>query len=380
MVMVIGAHKKGKEDKSAPIKTVSNRELQIREIEEELATTKYNKATQKHFAVLKAKLARLKEEAEKKSGGAQGLGYGLKKQGDATVLLVGFPSVGKSTLLNALTNAESKVAAYDFTTLTVVPGALVHKNAVIQIFDIPGLVEGAAGGKGRGKEVVSVARSGDLIILLLDAKRDARQQMETMERELYDAGFRLHQKPPNVVIKKKSMGGLDISSSVKLTQLDKDTIKSMLQEFSIHNADVLIRQDITADQFVDCLARNRIYMPSITVVNKIDAAGLPELGRPCIAVSADKGTNLEALKDEIWNKLGFLRIYLKRIGREPDTEEPLVMRGAVTAEAVAMRIHRDMAKNFKFARIWGPSARFPGQKVGMQQRLQDEDVVKLHTK
>jgi small GTP-binding protein len=378
--MVIGAHKKGKEDKSEKVKVASNKELEIKRLEEELSTTKYNKATQKHFAVLKAKLAKLKEESQKASGGAAGLGYGLKKQGDATVLLVGFPSVGKSTLLNALTNAESKVAAYDFTTLTVVPGTLVHKNAVIQIFDIPGLVEGAAGGKGRGKEVISVARSGDLIILLLDASRDAMKQMKIMEAELYEAGFRLNQRPPEVVIKKKSTGGFDITSSVKLTHVDKEFVKSLLIEFDILSADVIIRQDVTQDQLIDCLMKNRSYVPCITVVNKTDIAPLPELGRPCMAISADRGVGLDGLKDAIWDGLGFTRIYLKRIGREPDMKEPLVMRGEVTAASVAMRIHREMARQFKFARIWGPSSKFPGQKVGMHQRLQDGDIVELHTK
>ena len=378
--MVIGKHVKGKGHKTEKVIPVSNKESQIKEIEEELSTTKYNKATQKHFGVLKAKLAKLKESAEKVSGGAQGLGYGLKKHGDATVLLVGFPSVGKSTLLNAITNAESKVAAYDFTTLVVVPGMLDYKDTKIQIFDIPGLVEGAARGRGRGKEVISVARSGDLIILLLDASKDARQQLGIMERELYDAGFRLNQSPPDVVIKRKSTGGYDIASSVKLTHLDRETIKAMLQEFNILNADVLIRQDITIDQLVDCIMKNRIYIPCIAVVNKIDAAPAPDIGRQYIPVSADKNINLDALKEEIWKRLGFVRIYLKRIGKEADMDEPLIMKGDITAESVAMRIHREMVRNFRFARIWGPSAKFPGQKVGMHQRLQDQDIVELHVK
>jgi uncharacterized protein len=378
--MVIGKHVKGKEHVSAADKPIDNKLEEIRKIEEELSTTKYNKATQKHFGVLKAKLAKLKEASEKASGGAQGLGYGLKKEGDATVLLVGFPSVGKSTLLNAITNAESKVAAYDFTTLVVVPGMLEYKEAKIQIFDIPGLVEGASEGKGRGKEVISVARSGDLIVLVLDARKDAKQQLGIMEQELYEAGFRLNQKQPSVQIARKTTGGYDIASSAKLTHLDKETIKAMLQEFKVLNADVLIREDITADQLVDCLMKNRIYIPCITVVNKIDIAPAPDLGRQYIPVSAEKDINMDALKEEIWKRLGFRRIYLKRIGRDPDMKEPLVMRGHVTAELVAARIHRDMAKNFKFARIWGPSARFPGQKVGMGQRLQDCDILELHVK
>ena len=94
----------------------------IAEIEEEIANTKYNKATQHHVGKLKAKLAQLREEVVTSSSGPKGSGYGVRKAGDATVALVGLPSVGKSTLLNSLTDAESETGSYAFTPLDVVPG------------------------------------------------------------------------------------------------------------------------------------------------------------------------------------------------------------------------------------------------------------------
>ncbi|RJS98121.1 GTPase, partial [Halococcus sp. IIIV-5B] len=120
-------------------------EDEIEEIREEISETPYNKSTEAHIGRLKSKLADLKEKLENQSSTGGGQGYSVEQTGDATVALVGMPSAGKSTLLNALTNAESEVGAYEFTTLDVNPGMLKHKGANIQVLDVPGLIEGAAG-------------------------------------------------------------------------------------------------------------------------------------------------------------------------------------------------------------------------------------------
>lgn len=65
----------------------------------------------------------------------------------------GFPSVGKSSLLTILTGTESEAAAYEFTTLTCIPGVIHYNDAKIQLLDLPGIIEGAAEGKGRGRQV-----------------------------------------------------------------------------------------------------------------------------------------------------------------------------------------------------------------------------------
>ena len=126
---------------------------QIQELEEQISKTKYNKRTESAVGLLKAKLAMLKERAEQRSSIGKGKGddrYSVRKTGDGTAVLLGFPSVGKSTLLNSITNAKSDIAAYAFTTLRAIPGLMEHKHAKIQIVDVPGIVSGAASGRGRG--------------------------------------------------------------------------------------------------------------------------------------------------------------------------------------------------------------------------------------
>src|SRR5206468_2440755 len=172
-------------------------EEQIKAVEDEIQKTPYNKATQHHIGRLKAKLARLKDEQETRrlKGGGGGPSYAVKKSGNATVGLVGFPSVGKSTLLNQITDATSEVAAYDFTTLDVIPGLMEHRGAKIQVLDMPGLIRGASKGRGRGKEVLSVARACDLLLLMIDV---FETHVDVLADELHLAGIRLNERPADV--------------------------------------------------------------------------------------------------------------------------------------------------------------------------------------
>ncbi len=357
---------------------------QINEIEDELVRTKYNKATQFHVGKLKAKLAKLKEQQDKISGGgAHGYGYGLKKTGDSTALMIGFPSVGKSTLLNALTNADSKIGAYDFTTIDVVPGMLLYNSARIQILDLPGLIEGASSGMGRGKEVLSVARIADLVLLTTSAQK-AEKEIEIMRDELYKANFRLDMKPSEIKIFKKAFGGISVGSTIKLKRIDTKTIQEVLKEFGVINADIIIREDCDIDRLIDGLRTNRVYVKSQVVITKADTVGeerKEELKRKfpaSIIVSSVDKTGIEDLKRIIWDKSGLIRVYLKRIGKEPDMKEPLIMRKGDTISDVMRNVHRKMVAFFKYARVWGDSTKFPGQKLGLEHRLSDKDIVELH--
>ncbi|MCC6028413.1 MAG: GTP-binding protein [Archaeoglobus sp.] len=345
---------------------------QIKQLEEEIKRTPYNKATEHHVGRLKAKLARLKEELEKERRKSARQTISIKKEGDATVALVGFPSVGKSSLLNALTNAKSEVGDYDFTTKKPVPGIMEYKHATIQIIDMPGIVEGAASGKGRGREVLSAVRIADLIVIVADVfKLDS---IEIVKRELYEAGIRLDQKPPDVVIRRKDRGGVKISSTVPLG-LDERTIAEILKEYKIHNADVLIRENITMERLIDALNGNCVYIPSITVVNKID---IMDVDVNAIKVSATRGINLDLLKEEIYRKLRFIKVYLKPPG-EKMSEKPMILREGARIEDVCRKIHNDFVENFKYARVWGRSVKHEGQRVGLDHVLSDGDVVSIYT-
>jgi len=357
----------------------------IQAIEDELHRTKVNKSTEHHVGLLKAKLARLRRELEErkqpKTGGRGGR-FGTKKAGDATMVIIGLPNVGKSTLLNCLTNAKSPVAAYQFSTVTVYPGMMEYRGAKIQILDLPGLIEGAASGKGLGKRVLSVARGADLILLLLDVFQP--DQATLLRRELKEMGICLDEKPPGVVIEKTATGGITVNTQVSLRKISENLIKDILRVYGIHNAQVLVREDLTTDQLIDVISGNRVYPPSLTAINKIDLVNpgfLDELkGRlqtDFIPLSAKSNVNIDILKEAIYRKLNFIRIYLRPKGGETDYEEPLIIRNGSTIRDVCNKIHRDLENEFNYALVWGRSAKFEGQKVGIDHRLLDEDIITI---
>ncbi len=359
----------------------------IKKIEEDLLRTQVNKKTEHHVGLLRAKLAKLKAEQEeqqsRKSG--TGKGYDVKKSGDATVVLIGLPSVGKSTLLNKLTNAKSKVASYAFTTLEVVPGVMEYKGARIQILDLPGIVLGASSGRGLGKRVLAVARHADLVLFMVDVFQPEARAL--LEKELRNTGIRVDQRRPNVVVETTSAGGIAVSVQGRMTKMSEALIKDMLRVYDVSSARVFVREDITPDQLIDVLAGNRTYVPSLTVMNKIDlvnAGFTNELARKLpfkfVPISAEGDVNIAALREEIYGKLDFVRIYMRRRTGETDFEEPMIVKNGSTVLEVCNKVHRAMKDDFRYAQIWGKSVKFGGQKVGMTHLLMDEDVITLVTK
>jgi len=350
-----------------------------------MAKTQINKATEKHVGLLKAKIAKLKREQEdditKKSGMKQD-GFDVRRSGDATVVFIGLPSVGKSTLLNKMTSANSTVGAFTFTTLTVVPGMMVYRGAKIQVLDLPGIIKGASTGKGLGKRILSVARTADLVLLMLDVFQPFHE--DVLVNELGNIGIRLNQLPPNLTIEKASMGGIAVAQQVKLTKISVDHLKAILHLYGIVSARVVVREDVTSEQLADHIAGNISYSKALTILNKIDLVDeefLKELKTKIksevIEVSANSDINIELLKEKIYEKLKFIRIYMRPKGGETDFKEPLIARNGDSVEDICNKLHRRLKREFRYALIWGKSVKFGGQRVGLNHILQDEDVLTI---
>ena len=301
--------------------------------------------------------------------------------------LVGFPSVGKSSLISRLTDADSNIGDFAFTTLTCIPGLMEHRGAKIQILDLPGLIKGAAEGKGRGREILNVIRSTDMVLYVVDPFQ--KSHFEILDQELWKSGMRLNQQPPQVFITRTKRGGIIVRSTLEQTNLTEEEIRGIVRSFGIVSATVTLRTDVTDDHIVDTLAGSRIYSRAVVVVNKIDLATDEDLERtrsmlpeswPILEVSAKTGEGIDGMKDFIFDNLHFMSIYLKPQGKEADLVEPLIVKDTSTVRDVCAKLHRDFVRKFRYARVKGPSAKFDWQRVGLDHVLKDDDLLTIITR
>ncbi len=372
-------------------------EDRIKDLEDRLSRTVVNKATMRSVCYIKSQLAKLRTDlvvaASSKKGG--GTGFGIKKSGDAQVAFIGFPSVGKSSLLNILTKGatSSKVAAYDFTTVNAIPGMMTIEGANIQLIDLPGIILGAAEGKGKGREILGVVRTCDLILILICFQPDGRLDIKDRYRirdELYNVGIRLNTAPPKLTIRPQIRGGIIINAVVRQTQgLDEDTIQMILAEHRVINASVSLREDLSIDEFIDGIQGNRRYIKELVVITKSDLASPQDLAQvprllkntEYLCISPLQGTNIEALRLKIFELLDLIRIFLKQPGKPADMDVPLILKRGSTLKVLCGSIHREFIKKFRYALIWGPSAKHSGQRfLRLDHVLKDQDVVQIVTR
>jgi small GTP-binding protein len=298
----------------------------IAALEEMLAIMPKHKGTDHLRAELRARIAKLTQQAGKKSG-ARRASMVIEREGAAQVAVVGLPNAGKSRLIAAITNASPSVAEYPFTTHRATPGMMEFENIKIQLIDTPPLASQAI-----EFWLPPLLRRADALLIMIDLGSDPLGQMKSI-----------------------------ISQLAKMRIIIGDAGAS--SEFTIWHQRALI------------------------IGNKLDLGGAAknfeamkaEYGGqfPLIAISAQQGMGLEELKSKIYEVLNIIRVYTKVPGGKPDFTDPIVIpRGSTLADAAA-EVHKDFAANMKYARIWG-SGKHDGVMARRDHVLEDGDIVELH--
>lgn len=237
----------------------------------------------------------------------------VRREGAAQIALVGPPNVGKSSILQALSDIQIKTGDFAFTTLRPVPALTRIGGVLVQLVEIPGLIGGATDDRGGGRALLGVLRSADAIVYCGRAGADPAE-LATVLDEVAAAGI---EKPAILAITRA-----DEASAAATTDL--------MQRF-------------------------------------------PAL--PAIPVSILDDASLDALRAAMWALTGLIRVYL-RTGGAVDAE-PIALEPGATITAVADAIHHDLAVACTGARVWGPSARFDGQRVGREHAVSDGDTVEI---
>ena len=233
---------------------------------------------------------------------------GVKKQGIKQFVLVGCPSVGKSSLIRKLSGLQTKVAAYEFTTLKPIPAVVNINGADIQIVDLPGLLEGAIDDIGGGKRLIGIVRGADGILFMHDLTKSI-SDLEKIMNEIEKADI----KKSRIILGNK-------------VDLARENFQLLKQRFP-----------------------NDLVIP----------------------ISSETGEGLKKLKQEIWNIIDLIRVF------SSGDKKPFILEKRSTVKDLLNKIHRDLVKKFKVARVSGKSVKFDRQSVGINHHLEDEDEIQI---
>lgn len=289
-----------------------------------------HKGTDKLQADIKAKISKLKEELDyqKKNKGKRSSFY-IEKEGAGQITLVGPTNSGKSSLFISLTNAFSDIAPYPFTTKYPVVGMASFEDIKFQLIDLPPLI------KEVDFTIIDIIRNSDLILIVLSFDIDYLNEINNIISILNDKGI-------NIL-------GEGTSDDYLFGPLNKRGL-------------IFINK-------LDLIDENKIetYLKNL------------KINIPVTYGSSLSNKNLDKLLLKIFEGLNIIRVYTKEPGKPPDMHDPLILKKGSKVIDAATKLHKEIGKNLKFARLWG-SSKFEGQRIMKDYLLNDKDIVEFHTK
>lgn len=325
-------------------------------LSEMLRTVPKHKGTENIRKEFSRKMAKLRDEIEKeKTTGAKkggGKTFNVKKEGAAQIAVIGAPNTGKSTFLLKLTGVQTEIAPYPFTTKEPVVGLMNYRGALVQLVEMPAIMEGSSEGKASGTQVLSAIRNADALVILFTTDEDKK----TVIKELDKSDIKVNKEKPKIMIKTGEYKGLNLSGT-KFLREKPEKIIATLKAFGIHKASVLFQEPCTSEMLAEALNQRIVY-------------------KKALFLSPFEKQDSQSIKKKLFELTGKIIVFTKKPGEKADTSSPLVLDKGSTVEDFAKKLHKHFEKNLKFVRVWG-SAKFEGQRVSKDYVLQNEDIIEL---
>jgi hypothetical protein len=352
-----------------------------------------HKGTNKLLGNVRRRIAALEDELDKTKARRKGSrtgGFSVPKEGAGQIIILGPTKVGRSSLLASVTNAKVEASPIFFATRKPVIGMLPYKNIQFQLIEAPALVEGASQGKMGGSQILGLARNADGLMLMVDLSEDPVEQFRILRSELERSGVLIGRSEGEVEVTRRSVGAsVQVVGGGILVDCTLDDIRRMLESYRINSALVRVRGKVALDDIETSLFSSTVYKPTLIVANKVDApkAGaalqnfkqaLKDVEIPILPVSCLSSQGLEDLGGFIFKMLGIIRIYTKEPSDKEPSPNPIVVKEGTTVINIAKELHSSLYRRFQYGRIWGQSAKYPGQKVGSSHMLKDGDILEIH--
>jgi len=373
--------------------TAKNPREKLEAFQEFLSAIPKHKGNERLRAQVKTKIAALKEELasqKKKRSGGRSI-WAVEREGAAQVMALGPTNAGRSSLLTLLTNARPTVAAYDYTTQRPVPGMLAFEDIQIQLVELPAPQPTATGSYAIQPESVDLVRSSNGLMLVFDLSSDPLQQFKALTNALEEARISTSRQGSRIeIVREKGGSEIRIASSGDLSSCNPTEIRQLLYSYGIKGALVRIYGDASIDDIEDAVLENvTLYKPTIIVGNKIDLTDAREsasrlrdalpISVPLVCTSCLTGEGIEAVGGAIFRSLEIIRVYTKEPNEAKPSDNPFVVSVGTTVRELARQIHTDLAERYRYSRIWGPTSKFAGERVGPDHVLGDRDIIEIHT-
>lgn len=381
------AEAKAKWNKAQQARTAKEK---IPALQEFLSAIPKHKGNERLRAQIKRKIALLKTEVQtKKRGGGGAAERSMQKAGAAQIVILGLTKVGRSSLLTAVTAARPIVASYPYATQENVPGMLQFEDLQLQLVELPALVPDQNGKFVFQEGSVDLVRNCDGLIVMVDLGADPVEQFDQIVAELARSQVSMTKLESNVSVVKTQAGGLQLFAAGRLVGCTRDQVASLLKSYAIPNAIVRTTGDASLDDIEDVILETNLnYKPTIVVANKADLPNAPENSRrlleyvssrtDVLVTSCLTRLGLSELGRRLFETLDLVRVYTKEPNASAASPEPFVIKGGTTVGELSRQIHTALFRQFKYARVWGKSVSYEGERVGISHMLLDGDVVEIH--